>query len=336
MRQVLLPNSERPTSQLGFGCAFWSTVTDQQASRLLEAAYEAGIRHYDVAPFYLDGRAEGYLGNFLIRHADATVTTKYGLLPPRDRPLHIRIARTLLGPTVRLLRHNFRGPPSAVRPARIARSAKASFRPGDAVKSLERSRRLLKRPYVDLFLLHEADLQDVEQEGLIEILREQVSSHRIGAIGVGGDTERVSDVYDRRPDLRTVVQFSWDAFTQGRVFQTSFPIHFWVFSRDLRGVCEKFARDRALSNRWSDFIGLDMSDARNVSALMLKSSLIANPNGITLVYSGNVDHIRRNAEVAASRALEKHAVLFMTMAAEQLVTKRAATPSRPIKGEFDD
>ena len=58
------------------------SISRRESLRLLEAAFDAGIRHFDVAPMYGYGEAEGCLGEFLQRHrADVTVTTKYGIPP---------------------------------------------------------------------------------------------------------------------------------------------------------------------------------------------------------------------------------------------------------------
>jgi D-threo-aldose 1-dehydrogenase len=317
MKQVQLPRSGRTTSQLGFGCAFSNSVTEQQAARILDAAYDAGIRHFDAAPFYLDGRAEAYLGSFLARRHDATITTKYGLIPPSRRPLHIKIARAVLGPAVRSLRKEFAGLRTS--PNIVGLAAKASYKPDDAVTSLNRSFALLRRPYVDLFLLHEPEMEDVEHEGFLDTMREQVSAKRIGAIGIGGEVARVSNVYSKRPDCCDVVQFDWNALKDGLQFQDAFQIFFWIFSRNPRVLCDKFAQHKQLARRWSDGIGIDMSDARNVIALMLKSSLITNPDGVTLVYSANAEHIRRNVEIAENVSLEKYAFLFKKMALQETI-----------------
>src|SRR5215471_17656300 len=102
--QLILPTGRR-TTRLGFGCAFSRSVSKSDAARCLDAAFDAGIRHFDVAPSYADGAAEGYLGNFLKRHnARMTVTTKYGILAPVMRPFYVKVARIVLGPILRAVR----------------------------------------------------------------------------------------------------------------------------------------------------------------------------------------------------------------------------------------
>ena len=59
----------RTTTRLGYGCSSLMGALGQKESlALLEAAYDAGVRHFDVAPLYGFGQAEGCLGEFLARH----------------------------------------------------------------------------------------------------------------------------------------------------------------------------------------------------------------------------------------------------------------------------
>ncbi|MBS10889.1 MAG: pyridoxal 4-dehydrogenase [Gemmatimonadetes bacterium] len=70
----MLPTSEIgntgvQVTQLGFGAAplgeLFNRVTGRQATDTLEAAWEAGIRYYDTAPFYGHGKSEHRVGHFL-------------------------------------------------------------------------------------------------------------------------------------------------------------------------------------------------------------------------------------------------------------------------------
>jgi D-threo-aldose 1-dehydrogenase len=73
------------TTVLGFGCAplggLYAPISDEQATAALSAAYAAGIRYFDTAPFYGLGLAEHRLGNALReRFQDLVVSTKVGRL----------------------------------------------------------------------------------------------------------------------------------------------------------------------------------------------------------------------------------------------------------------
>src|SRR5512138_3523674 len=150
MKQAILPNTKKTTSQLGFGCAFWSSIVESDAARILDAAYDAGIRHFDVAPYYANGAAEGYVGKFLSRHQDISITTKYGLLPISDEHLHARLMRILLKPIYRSMQAGVNWPFQAAISAVSRRKAK--FTTEDMQRSLDRSLARLNRNYIDIFL----------------------------------------------------------------------------------------------------------------------------------------------------------------------------------------
>ena len=101
MERIELPGTGRATSRLGFGCAsLMGAVGRRESLRLLDASWDAGIRHFDVAPMYGYGAAEGCVGEFLAKHAgESTVTTKYGI-PAAKNPGLLRAARKMLRPLV--------------------------------------------------------------------------------------------------------------------------------------------------------------------------------------------------------------------------------------------
>src|ERR1035441_1591047 len=87
MDRIELGATGRTTTRLGFGCSsLMGAMGRRESSAMLEAAFDAGIRHFDVAPMYGFGQAEGCLGEFLGRHrGEVTVTTKYGIPPVRSQ-----------------------------------------------------------------------------------------------------------------------------------------------------------------------------------------------------------------------------------------------------------
>src|SRR5579859_111180 len=94
------------TTPLGFGCATLFRASDPaQRSRLLQEAYDAGIRHFDVAPMYGLGRAESELGSFTQAHrSEVTIATKFGIRPT--------LAARGLAYVQRPVRRNFEAKPS--------------------------------------------------------------------------------------------------------------------------------------------------------------------------------------------------------------------------------
>jgi D-threo-aldose 1-dehydrogenase len=84
--------TETVVTELGVGCAglgdLFDLLSEQQAQQTLQAAWDAGIRYYDTAPFYGYGKSEHRLGHFLRQQPrnDFVVSTKVGrvLKPTRN------------------------------------------------------------------------------------------------------------------------------------------------------------------------------------------------------------------------------------------------------------
>ncbi len=80
-------------STLGFGGAplgeLFDPVSENQAQETLGAAWDAGIRYYDTAPFYGYGKSEHRLGHFLRQQErkDFVVSTKVGRVLSATRNL---------------------------------------------------------------------------------------------------------------------------------------------------------------------------------------------------------------------------------------------------------
>ncbi len=65
---------------IGFGWSSLASVGRKNAIRLLESAFDGGIRHFDVARYYGYAETEGVLGTFIkSRRAQVTVKTKFGI-----------------------------------------------------------------------------------------------------------------------------------------------------------------------------------------------------------------------------------------------------------------
>ncbi len=84
-------------TSLGFGGApignFSVAVTDTDAHRAFEAAWDAGIRYFDTAPWYGIGLSEHRTGNFLRSkpRSEYVLSTKAGrLLRPWPHPERVR------------------------------------------------------------------------------------------------------------------------------------------------------------------------------------------------------------------------------------------------------
>jgi D-threo-aldose 1-dehydrogenase len=65
----------------------FTTVTDAEAQQTLEAAWDAGVRYYDVSPWYGLGLAERRFGQFLHnqKRSDYVISSKVGKLPKASK-----------------------------------------------------------------------------------------------------------------------------------------------------------------------------------------------------------------------------------------------------------
>src|SRR6185437_2089938 len=189
LETVALPGGGRPTTRVGFGCSgLMGGLSERESLALLETAFDAGIRHFDVAPSYGHGLAERCLGKFLQGKADkVTVTTKYGILPARAVGM-LDSLRKIVRPVVRHtphLRHR-------VAKTAAALKTRAHFSTKEAQRSLEHSLRELGLDAIDLWLLHEARGEDLKDPGLLSWMREKQQEGKIGTYGLGTDRQNAN------------------------------------------------------------------------------------------------------------------------------------------------
>jgi aryl-alcohol dehydrogenase-like predicted oxidoreductase len=272
-----------------------------ESLRLLEAAYDAGIRHFDVAPMYGYGEAESCLGEFRARHADVTITTKYGIAPPKRGGL-LRTARRVVGPVLQripaLKRRLVRAAGAVAAPAE-----KSRFSAEEARASLEKSLRALRANFIDVWLLHEAQAADLTDDALLRFLEDSVAQGAIGAFGVGSDSAKLPALLRDRPAYCRVVQHDWSILDPIEPQTTAFHIHHRALTDRLQTIHDDLIRDKPRCVRWSEITGRDLARREDLAALMLKAALVLHPNTILLVSSKSPAHIRENVRVAEDASL---------------------------------
>jgi predicted oxidoreductase len=275
---------------------------------VLEAAFDAGIRHFDVAPMYGYGQAEGALGEFLARHRgqathdEVTITTKYGIPPARRQGL-ISLARSVARPVVKAMPGLKRGLTNAAAKATGA-GPKASFTAAEARESLERSLRELKTDRIDIWLLHDTTLADLHDEGLLRLMQDSVAAGKVGTFGVGSDRASINEIATNHPEYLPVVQFAWSVLDTPVPATRSFRIHHRALTDNFRTMQQQLSGDKARCTRWSGLIGSDLADPHALLVLMLKAALLENPSGIVLFSSKRTEHIRNNVAVAQDASLD--------------------------------
>ena len=213
-----LSGTDVVTSAVGFGCAGLFRIQQRRARRtVLDAVYDVGIRHFDVAPMYGLGLAETELAPFMKRRrTNVTITTKFGIDPAllsRGIAVFQEPLRTFLAkrPNVNEgLKDAGRGPHSGIL-GRLLYSS-PGYNQHSAQFSLERSLRALNTDYIDVFLLHDpiSSLITGAPE-LVNYLNEQCKLGRIRCWGVTGEPSELPEImgYFGRPP---VVQVRDDIF----------------------------------------------------------------------------------------------------------------------------
>ncbi|HWW97870.1 MAG TPA: aldo/keto reductase [Edaphobacter sp.] len=304
MEQIALGTTGRHTTRLGFGCANLMGATGRRDSlKLLEAAYDAGIRHFDVAARYGYGAAESCLGEFLQRHrGQVTVTTKYGTLPVKRTAL-ISLGRRIVGPVVKKL------PGLKQRLAPAANKAtrnpeRPSYTAAQAKTFLDRSLAALRTDHIDLWLLHEASASDLQDDALLRLLEDLVQQGIIGSFGVGSSADKVPALLAERPAYCRSLQYEWSVLDAPIQTTELFRIHHRALTSNFLSIHTALINNKSLCKRWSASTNSDLSNPEALAALMLKASLVMNPGSVILFSSKNPQHIQANVRTAADPALE--------------------------------
>jgi D-threo-aldose 1-dehydrogenase len=131
--------------RVGFGtAALGRSLSRAERARVVQTAFDCGLRHYDTAPLYGGGAAEEALAT--LPRDSITIATKAGYRAPS---LPRAVAGRLAG--------------------RPARAEGGLFSPRDVRVSLEGSLRRLHTSHVDLFLLHDVHAGAVDEALLDEL-----------------------------------------------------------------------------------------------------------------------------------------------------------------------
>jgi D-threo-aldose 1-dehydrogenase len=282
MEVTTLHPTDLEISRVGFGCAGLMRVTSRKARmRLLAAALDAGISHFDVARMYGLGAAEREVGHFLRgKRAQVTIATKFGIgLPPAVGRLASlqRPARSLIN-RYPALRRTIRQGASR---AQVAHQHDVAT----ARSSLETSLRELGTDYVDLFLLHEpASLNSSALEDLCGYLESARNAGKIRAWGFAGD-QSICAALQAAVAVPTAVQFHKDIFSSPIISKPDHPastIVFGVISSALPRIRSYVIRDPVRRRTWTEALGFDATDGTALASLLLRDAVAREPHDVVL------------------------------------------------------
>lgn len=305
IRNVTLAGSGIQTTSIGFGCSnLLGDKTREQGLALLEAAFDAGVRHFDVARYYGFGDAEGIVGEFAARRRDRiTITTKFGLQPMKA----VAASRVLIDGVRRLMRA------SAFVRKIVRRQVRglvqhSRFDVNSARASVEESLRQLRAEYIDVLLLHEAEVTDCKEE-LLEFLLDMRSKGTIRSFGVGSGFPRTQAICRAVPQFSEVAQFDSQLFNPNvsQIAEAEPSLRSGARTRITHGsmsaidpLLKRLRADTDLARQVSEVLGRDAMDRSVLASVVLAESLAANPGGIVLFRSASFDRIRSNIDHCTS------------------------------------
>lgn len=265
MQRVRLPGTALETSRFIFGTASLFNVGDQaRRVRLLEAAVESGFTHFDTAPYYGFGMSERDLSGVLARHRHVTVTTKVGIYSPGGE-CQGRAAVFLRKAIGRAL-------PRMSRPT-------IDWSVERARKMLDASLQRLGRDFIDLYLLHEPERGEVDEDVWSRWLEDEVVHGRVGQFGIALDEHQVAPFLASPSPLLRFVQTvdSLEGREADQLLEIGIPL----------GITYGYVSDALRRNR-----------TVNVPNI-LEAALHRNPNGAVIVSTRNEGRLKTFSEIAA-------------------------------------
>jgi len=161
MKYRTYPHSDVTVSEVGFGMwttstGWWGEKTDDEAVRMLHEAHELGVTLYDAADTYGNGRSEEQLAKaFSDRRDRVVIATKFGY----DIYSHAGERRGQMEL------------PQDVSPAYIR-------------KALDQSLRRLQTDYIDIYQLHNAKMEHVNDEAMWAALEALKTEGKIRMYGI--------------------------------------------------------------------------------------------------------------------------------------------------------
>ena len=318
----MVPSDMPPIARLGFGCnSLLGPKPRSEGRALLETAFDAGVRHFDVARGYSSGDAEGLVGEFLAGRRDqVTVTTKFGLQPPSGGLAKSRwikdVARRLMRISPGLRRMLGKRSRQMVQPGQFA--------PDQAIASLAVSLAELKIDRIDTFLLHEPAPTDCTDE-LRDALDGAVRDGKIGRFGVGTGIDHALTIAADRPAFADVLQIPASVVDRNLDRLPALPPSSTVITHG--AISAPFTRLRTylaahpeVAKSWSDSLTLDLADPATLAPLMLAYSVASNPGGIVLFSSTKPATIRSNVRAILDRRFPPDQLAqFATLVAEHRI-----------------
>jgi len=297
MIEIVVPGFAVRTPAVGFGCSSLTGTDPSNANRVLQTAFDAGVRHFDTARYYGYGEGEAILGRFLkSRRSEVTISTKFGIEPPR-RTTALGVGLYFGRRIVRLLPgvRGFlqRGTQSLVK--------SGAFSAQQAQASLETSLRELNTDHIDFYLLHDYVVGEKPPDELLAFLEDSVKAGKIRSFGIGTSFENVLQALERQPRLCSILQFQNSVLTKNTdnlpwSNSDRLVITHGALGGSYRSILTFLEARRDVEKDWAARLGCDHLDEGTLSALMLNYAADANPKGLVLFSSRDPLRVSRNVK----------------------------------------
>lgn len=289
------------TTRLGYGCAsLMGRLSKRESRRILDVAFDGGIRHFDTAPLYGYGESEALLGEFIKGRRDRlTVATKFGIQPPK-RSVALATAKSAARAVVTV----FPGLRKQIRRHAEQLTQTGCFTASECTRSVHTSLRELRTDYIDIFLMHEITPAQITPE-LVAALEAAKRKGLIRAYGTATTSQNTISIRAQELPCGDIAQFPSSVFDNvlarlpnrnaaGIITHSSLGLSF-------KALTEELASNSELRETWSRDLGFDCSDLRSVGALLLQAAMEENASGIVLFSSVNEQNIRRNAALLSDQ-----------------------------------
>ena len=291
MDHVKLHSLETPVSVLGLGCASLGSRVGAKAARAaLDRAFEAGVTWYDLAPAYGAGQAEEIFASFAMGKRDRIqICTKVGLLPPKPSTL-----KRILMPIARPIAGAIKPIRAAIKGSGVTANRAITLTPELLLSSLEQSLARLKTDHIEVYALHNARPEDLQNEALLRALEDIKTSGKAQAIATAASHETaaagiVSDHIDiiqmGHPDLPN------DLIATAQSHKTDTITH------SVFGVGSSL---RALEAKLDPKLRAQLQDMgfQSPADLLLAHARVTNPAGLTLCSMMSPHSLQANTRAA--------------------------------------
>ena len=281
------------SSAVGFGTAgIFREARKKKRQRLLDAALDAGITHFDTAAIYGLGLAEGELGRAIRGRRDGIrLVSKVGIgLTPLGKMLgRVQGPMRMILESSPLLQR--RAQSSAASPTSGPLGAllyRDTYDEKAAQRSLDNSLRHLGTDHLDLLLLHDPSPTRTRLEGVYEVLERAQAAGKISSWGVAGELDQTLAVVEQLPGPSSVLQIRDDIFRQdeylSRPAHCEYLITFGVLGRALPAIIAHITASKERTRSWNDTVGVDCTKSEAVAGFLMMDAVRANPLG-TVLYS---------------------------------------------------